>query len=139
MWKDNRVIKYWIALGCGIKINYPHMRPKPEWHPWWVFLTDPSPYLHEFWKKTRKLPNGYVDKCDRGLNPVPFANQIWGQNRSTTGGAIGYWNSNLDLMGTIYFGLQYPFNLTMHPNNGICWRIKSRRYLITLWEYGVNA
>ena len=36
-----------------------------------VFLTDPSPYLHEFRRKQRKTPNGQVDKLDQILNLAP--------------------------------------------------------------------
>ena len=42
-----------------------------------VFLRDPSPYSHEFRKKTWKLPNGLVDKLDRGLNLAPPVFQFW--------------------------------------------------------------
>ena len=36
-----------------------------------VFLRDPSPYLREFPRKTRKTPNGKVDKSDREIKMEP--------------------------------------------------------------------
>ena len=38
-----------------------------------VFLRYTNPYLFEFREKPRKTPNGWVDKRDRELNPVPPA------------------------------------------------------------------
>ena len=54
---------------------------------WGVFLKDPSPYLREFWRKSRKIPNGFVDICDRGLNPAPPVYQFRGPICSATGRA----------------------------------------------------
>ena len=57
-------------VGCRVKANYPLVRlgPVRGVHSLVVFLRDPSPYLHEFRRKTRKTPNGLVDKRYRELN-----------------------------------------------------------------------
>ena len=51
-----------------------------------VFLRDPSPYLREFRRKPRKIPNGQVDKRDRGMNLAPPVYQFLS---TATGGAKG--------------------------------------------------
>ena len=42
-----------------------------------IFLKDPSPYLYEFRKKSRKTPKGWVDKRDRGMNLAPPVHQFF--------------------------------------------------------------
>ena len=70
-----------------------------------VFLRDPSPYLCEFRRKSRKIPNGKVDKRDRESNPVPHGYQFWVQNRYATDGTASSWA--LQLSGSSYFNAIY--------------------------------
>ena len=68
-WKnysDNIIIVIkinWLA-GCRLKANCPLVEPGPigSMPSVGVFLRDLSQYLHEFRRKPRKTPNGYVDK-----------------------------------------------------------------------------
>ena len=57
-------------LGCGIKGNCPHVGPGPaggECPSTGVFLRDPSPYLREFRRKTKKNSERLCDKRDGAL------------------------------------------------------------------------
>ena len=49
-----------VGLGCNIKTNCPLVEPDPVGGLPSVgfFLRDPTPYLREFWRKTRKTLNG---------------------------------------------------------------------------------
>ena len=68
------------GLDYRIKPNCPHVGSVPagKCRVWGgVFLKDLSPYLHEIGRKPRKIPNGYVKKCDWKFNPTPPVHQFW--------------------------------------------------------------
>ena len=52
-----------------------------------VFLKDTTTYLWEFWRKPRKIPIGYVDKQNWGLNLALPVYQFWAQNHTAIVGA----------------------------------------------------
>ena len=60
-----------LVIGIEADCLTRDLRLQVEWPQWGVFLRDPSPYIREFRRKTRKTPNGKVDKRDRGLNLAP--------------------------------------------------------------------
>ena len=58
-------------VGCRVygRLSQEGPRPMGGMPSLRVFLRDPSPYLREFRRKSRKTPNGLVDKpIDQGLN-----------------------------------------------------------------------
>ena len=70
----------WL-VDCRVEVNCPLMGPGPAsgGPSVGVFLKDPSPYLREFRRKTRKTLNGEVDKRDRGLNLTPPVYKLWSE------------------------------------------------------------
>ena len=62
-----------MLVGCRLKANCPLVGPGSIGGVLsvGVFLGDSSQYLHEFRRKPRKTPNGWIDKRDRSLNLAP--------------------------------------------------------------------
>ena len=56
-----------VGLGCKVKACCPHVRLGPG-SSMGIFLSDPSPYLREFRRKSRKTPNDWADKYP-GIEP----------------------------------------------------------------------
>ena len=55
------------------------------------FLWDPRLYLSEFWRKSRKTLNGWVEKGDWELKLAPLVYKFWEQNLLATGVTNWFW------------------------------------------------